>query len=143
MFEWVGTKNRLFDLIMALAMIGLSAWILRWPGTLDASAFRYLSLSIDSSNVRSFLLVGGMLRIGALIANGHLPPYGSLCRALGALIGAVIWALMAFSLWILHNETGSVPSPGVPVYLALTLGELLSFYRAFRSVFQVGTWSRC
>jgi hypothetical protein len=140
MSRWV--YDRLFDLIMAGAMIGLATQITVWPGTIEASAFRYLNLAINSSNVRDVLMVGGVLRIAALIANGHWPVYGPSCRAAGALMAAVIWAMMTFSLWVLHNEVGNPPSPGISVYAMLTFGELLSFYRALRKVFQAGTWPK-
>lgn len=127
---------------MAGVTLGLSIQMTVWPGTIEASAFRYLSLAVDPSNVRNALLLGGSLRLAALIANGHWPVYGPLCRAMGALLTAVVWALITTSLWILHQETGRVPSPGISVYLMLTVGELLSFYRAWLKIFQAGTWPR-
>lgn len=135
--------DRLFDLVMVGATIGLAIQITVWPGTIEASAFRYLNLAINTYNLRDVLLLGGLLSLAALIANGHWPVYGPACRATGALLRGVIWSMMTFSLWVLHVELGGPPSPGISIYLMLTLGELLSFYRALRKIFQVGTWPRC
>lgn len=127
-------RDRLFDWTMAGAMVGLAVMIRIWPGTIESSAFRYLSLVLSSGNVGVFLFLGGLARGVALWANGRSIWCGPILRSGGALVGCLIWALMASSLFVLHKVTGSTPSPGIPVYTMLCVGELACFYRAVRGL---------
>ena len=68
--------------------------------------------------------------LAALIANGHWKVWGPILRAAGALAGAFIWSQMCIALIQLIPHAGSPPSPGIPVYLVLTIVELVSIYRA-------------
>jgi hypothetical protein len=126
--------DRLFDWVMAAAMLGLALQIKIWPGTIESSAFRYLSLILSSENVGNFLFLGAMARGCALWANGSWVFWGPILRSLGALTGALIWALIAASLIILQDATGSTPSPGISIYAVLAAGEVLSVYRAARGM---------
>lgn len=126
-------RHRLFEWTMTVAMLGLALEIAIWPGTIGASAFRYMLQVVGTSNLSMFFMMVGLLRIAALIANGQWPVYGPRCRAVGAGFGALIWFQMVIALLILAPTSG-IPSPGIPVYLALTTGELISAYRAATDV---------
>lgn len=126
-------RHRLFEWTMTAAMLGLAFEIIIWPGTIGASAFRYMLQLVGPTNLGLFFAIAGLLRIAALVANGQWPVYGPRCRAVGAAMGALIWFEMLAALFILAPENG-VPSPGIPVYLALTTGELISAYRAATDV---------
>lgn len=127
-------EGRLFEWGMAFAMLCLALQIFIWPLTLGASAFRYLAFIVNTENVGLLFLVVAIARGVALIINGRSSVYGPRVRAMGALAGAVIWAQMDVALFILMFETNNPPSPGIPVYFALTVCELISSYRAATDV---------
>jgi hypothetical protein len=54
---------------------------------------------------------------------------GPRLRALGALVGAMLWFQMFIALLMQASEVGSA-SLGVAVYPCLVMGELISCYRA-------------
>ena len=123
-------RDRLFEWVMTLAMLGLSLEIAIWPQTIGASSFRLILMLVSAENMGVFFLVFGLMRIAALIANGNWPVHGPRLRAMGAGAAALMWAQMCVALLMLAPHNLGVPSPGIPVYLALTLGELTSAYRA-------------
>jgi hypothetical protein len=122
-------EGRLFEWVMATAMILLSIETFVWRRTLDASAFHLLTVLMPSSFIGMFLLVFGLLRYGALIANGRSLVYGPRVRALGAIAGAVLWAQFELALLTSFTVKGP-PSPGIPFWFVFTLAELYSAYRA-------------
>jgi hypothetical protein len=122
-------RDRLFEWAMTLAMLGLAVEIYIWPDTVGASAFRLMLGIVTAGHMGVFFLVFGVLRIVALVANGRWPLYGPQLRTAGAGASAFMWGQMCAALLMLAPLKG-VPSPGIPIYLALTLGELISAYRA-------------
>lgn len=127
-------EGRLFEWGMALAMLCLAVEIFVWPLTLGASAFRYLAVVVNTQNVGFLFFFVAIARGVALIVNGRSDVYGPRVRALGAMAGAVIWSQMLVALFVLMSEVSSPPSPGIPVYFALTICELISCYRAATDV---------
>lgn len=121
--------NRLFEWVMTAAMLGLALEISIWPETIQASAFRFILLAVSTQFLGWFFLVAGAVRIAALVANGSWPVYGPWVRAVASGAAALIWAQMDIALFILI-PLNDAPSPGIPVYFALTIGELISCYRA-------------
>lgn len=71
----------------------------------------------------------GCVRCVALVANGFWPVWGPRMRASCAFLGASIWAQMLFALvtWSAERDFLSV---NVPIFVMLTVGELISCYRA-------------
>lgn len=122
-------RNKLFEWVMATAMIGLAAEIAIWPLTIEASSFRLMLNLISAKYMGMFFLVFGVMRVVALFANGRWPQHGPLLRSMGAGSAALMWAQMCVALIELNLDKG-IPSPGIPVYFALTVGELISAYRA-------------
>lgn len=126
-------EGRLFEWTMALTLILLGTELLAWPDTVQAHSFRYAVWAFRSDNVAALFLLLGLARTAALVANGRSYVYGPRVRAFGALIGALIWSQMFVSLLMLLPRS-SAPSPGLPVWFILTLGELYSSYRAATDV---------
>lgn len=126
-------RHRLFEWIMTMAMLLLALEIIIWPGTIGASAFRYIAQVVYPENLAVFFLLIGACRIAALFANGHWPVIGPRVRAFAAFGAAIIWGQMLAALIVLAPKTG-IPSPGIPVYFAITVGELISAYRAATDV---------
>jgi hypothetical protein len=122
-------EGRLFEWVMATAMVLLAVETFIWPQTLNASAFHLLTTLMPTSFIGVFLLVFGAARCGALIANGRSAVYGPRVRALGAIAGAVLWAQFELALLAAFTVKGP-PSPGIPFWFTFTLAELYSAYRA-------------
>jgi hypothetical protein len=127
-------SHRLFEWVTTAMMLSMAIEIAIWPGTIGASAFRYILQMIGPTNMGLFFAVFGLLRIAALIANGHWPVYGPWMRTIGAGAAALLWFQMDIALVMLAPHNNGTPSPGIPVYLALTIGEILSAYRAMTNV---------
>lgn len=123
-------ENRLFDLAMSIIMIGLAVHVTIWPDALRASLFRFTLDLIGTTWIVVLFGAGGLLRLAALIANGSWPLYGPKLRACGAIVGASIWAQMCTSLILFHVTASRQPSPGITVYLVLTIVELIAMCRA-------------
>jgi hypothetical protein len=123
-------RDRLFEYVMTAAMLGLAIEIVVWPSTISASSFRFILVVVTAENMAAFFAIFGMMRIAALIANGSWPVHGPRLRAMGAGASALMWGQMCLALFILAPMNTGIPSPGIPVYFALTIGEVVSAYRA-------------
>lgn len=123
-------RDRLFEWVMTFAMLGLAVEIVIWPQTIGASAFRFVLVIVSTENMGLFFLAFGVVRIVALFANGRWPEHGPRMRAMGAGASALMWGQMCIALFMLAPHNQGIPSPGIPVYFALTIGELISAYRA-------------
>lgn len=123
-------ENRLFELAMTVAMLAIAAWVVAWPGSIEAGSFKYLLRVMSPAAVIGIYAILGIARIAALIANGQWPLYGPIVRAIGALLAAFVWAQMSAALFLWGDVTGRPPSIGIPLYATLALFELISMYRA-------------
>lgn len=123
-------RDRLFEWIMALVMIGLALEIAIWPQTIASGSLRVVLIIVSPQNMAIFFAVFGLMRIAALIANGSWPTHGPRLRAMGAGSAALMWAQMCVALILIMPLNQGVPSPEIPIYFAFTIGELVSAYRA-------------
>ena len=121
--------NRLFEWLMTVAMLLLAVHIFIWPSSIAASPFQLLLLIIRPESLAFWFLLFGLIGIAALIANGAWPRWGPVMRATAAFGRAMIWGQMAAALFMLIPEIGSPPSPDIPVFCVLTIGEFISCYR--------------
>lgn len=126
------SSNRLFEWIMAGGLL-MVAFTLALPGdSLDRGVLRLLIQSGFSEPAMTVLFaIIGTMRAVALFANGKLPFYGPLMRYFGSFVGALVWAMMMSPLAYDSLLSGN-PSIFVPLLGMLTLGELISVYRAVR-----------
>jgi len=131
-------RDRLFEWVMTVAMLALAVEIFIWPATIGASAFRFILRVVSAENMGVFFIIFGAIRIAALVANGKLPEHGPRMRALGAGAAALMWGQMCIALLLLAPHNGGIPSPGIPVYFALTIGEMVSVYRALSNARPAG-----
>lgn len=124
-------SDRLFEWVASIALVTLGLLCAAWSDVIGSSNWRYILLVIGPANLALFLFSVGILRLAALTANGrYWPKWSPRFRAFGALCGALLWFQFAAALLIFTSEVGRAPSPGIPVYLSLMLGELISCYRA-------------
>ena len=125
--------GRLFEWVMSLSMVMLAIEVLVWPETLRASEFQWLTQVMSPDFVGAILLAAGWFRCLALLANGSSLVIGPRVRAIGAIIGAVMWVQFATALVKLSIEQ-HFPSPGIPFWYMFTLAELRIAYRAVLDV---------
>lgn len=123
-------NSRALECQQAVIMIMISVAVLLTPDTVAKGAFKYMiSLGWSPLFFAIVMLITGAVRIWALWINGTGQPYGPRVRAFTALIGAVIWLQMSFSLFILTKDTQTL-SIGTGVWATMALFELYSCYRA-------------
>lgn len=122
--------DRLFEWVMTSSMLGVAINLALWPESISVGAFRLILQVISASNMGLFFLAFGIVRIIALVANGSWPKHGPRLRALGACAAAFMWAQMSAALLLLALHPGALPSIGIPIYFCLSVGELISAYRA-------------
>jgi len=134
-------ERRLFELAMAVIMIGVGLLLFISPRSIEASSMRYLLDVMSVATYSTLLFLFGLLRIIALALNGHWMPGGAYCRAGGAAIGAIMWSQWGAALFQLHLH-GTPVSPGVIVYGGLTFFEVISFARALRGAVSSGQADR-
>jgi hypothetical protein len=122
-------ENRLFEWIMAAAMIWLGFQIIILPRTLEAPSFILLIQFLPKLSINFFLIFFGVLRVAALIANGRSAIYGPYGRAVGAIAGAILWA--QFDISIIYSLGNHIPPPPAAAFwFSFIFGELYSAYRA-------------
>ena len=124
------SRNRLFEWVMTLTMLGMAVEIGFWPRVVQASSFRLMLDVINPLNIGMFFMAFGLLRIAALIANGSWPEHGPRMRAMGAGAAAMMWGQMDIALLLIAPQNDGIPSPGISLFFCMTIGELLSAYRA-------------
>lgn len=120
-------NNRISEVGHAIIMIGLGVQIMAVPAA-DFRALDLLVRLVPEGSIAMLFIAVGTTRMAALIANGHWPEYGPWLRAIGALIGALVWSQMFLSLMLTPPD--SLTSLGAPVFCVFTAIELLSIYRA-------------
>jgi hypothetical protein len=119
-----------FEWAMACAMLAIAATVAIWPLSVATSSFYLMGKMHFTPGVTIMVFgAGGLLRGAALIANGKVPFWGPLARALGGLLGALAWSQMMCALLLLMPSTGAM-SMGVPFYAVVTAWELHACYRA-------------
>lgn len=125
--------GRLFEWVMSVSMVLLAVEIFVWPVTLKASAFQWATLVMNTEFVGFIMFGAGLFRLMALVANGSSLAIGPRVRAIGALVGAVMWVQFGLALLKLSVDQ-NFPSPGIPFWFMFTLAELRITYRAVLDV---------
>lgn len=120
--------QRLFEWVMAFAVLFFGVEIFLFPVSIESSAFHYILRVINAEFLASFYLLIGGVRVAALVINGRWPKWGPVLRSACAGGAVILWSQMCAAL-ALRLPYGP-PSPGIPIYLAMTLGEILACYRA-------------
>jgi hypothetical protein len=121
-------NNRISEVSNALIMVGIGVQIIAAPEVSDYRALDLLSGIVSADSIATLFIVVGAVRMAALIANGHWPEYGPWLRAIGALVGALVWSQMFLSLIVVSPD--DLTSLNAPVYFVFTGIELVSIYRA-------------
>lgn len=122
--------NRLFEWVVSgmMLMIGFT---LAMPGEVASDPLNVLVKSgVASEEILAFFFCAiAMVRIMALWANGRIPTHGPRARAICSAVAALIWSQMALaSVWV--GTVAGQTTLAAAIYGSLTIGELLSCYRA-------------
>lgn len=121
-------NNRISEAAAAWIMVGLGIQIIAAPVPTDYRALDGLIRFVSGDFIAAFFIIVGLVRIAALIANGHWKKVGPWLRSIGAAAGALIWSQLFLSLIAVSPD--DLTSLGAPVYLVFTMVELISIYRA-------------
>jgi hypothetical protein len=121
-------NNRVSEAGHSLIMVGIGLQIMAAPPVGNYRALDLLSGFISAGSIALLFVAVGAVRMAALIANGRWPSYGPWLRAIGALVGALIWSQMFLSLIVVQPD--DLTSLNAPAYLVFTAIELISIYRA-------------
>ena len=128
----VYSSNRLFEWIMAVAML-LMALTLALPGdSLERGALRHMAdAGLNEAAISFIFALIGSARCVALFANGNLPVYGPILRYIGSVVGALFWSYLMTVLVYDSLATGK-NSMIMPLLGSLAAGEVVSVKRAVR-----------
>ncbi len=120
---------RLFEWVMSAALISLGIHLALHPVLIAASRFYNLAFAISQTHLTILCIVVGLARMFTLATSGLWLPWCARIRALGSIVATTIWLQLGIAL--LLNPFGP-PSPGVPLYFTLAMGELISIWRSRR-----------
>lgn len=129
-FHWPSVNNRLFEWMMALAMISCAFGLMAPEETLDRSVLRLASQAgLTEGRIAFLFFTFGILRVGALIVNGSSSVYGPWCRVAAAFVSGSVLFTMTIILLLDASVTGApafaISWIGMPVF-----GEGVVIYRA-------------
>lgn len=121
-----------FEYTTSAMMIGIAIDVAIYPKAISYGSFFLLrDIGMTPEMIGVAFTILGCLRMAALFANGRWPDYGPMCRVFGAMMGALLWAQMAWALYRWSIGQGYV-AIGVIVYACLAASELVSCGRAAR-----------
>lgn len=118
---------RICEIVRALIMTGIGIQILIEPDA-NFMGLRLLTRYASAVNIGLVFLTVGIVRTSAIFANGNWARYGPWARALGALIGALMWSQMFLSLLAIHPSDSA--TLGAPIFFVFTAVEFFTIYRA-------------
>jgi len=122
--------NRVFEWYAAVVMVGMGVMMFLPGNSLQSGQFRHFRLEVMNEFVVAFSVGGiGLMRCVALFLNGNWPHYGPILRIVGAMVGSVVWTLLALVL-LANSYILAVPSIGIPTYACMIVFEIYSVYRA-------------
>lgn len=122
--------NRLFEWVVSGMMV-MMGFTIALPGEVTSDPLSILSKNgfIGEDGLAFFFGMVGIARLCALWASSQFHTYGPRVRAVGSALGSAIWLEMTLaSLYsgYLSNKT----TLAAAIYGSLTIGELVSCYRA-------------
>ena len=124
--------DRQAEWMAAIRMVVIAATIASSPQSVPLGGFFLVgNIGLTALVMCLFFAVGGMTRVVSLSVNGNWPIYGPRLRIMFALLAAVVWGQMAYSLAIWSHFSGYT-SMGVGVYGTFVLDEGLSILRVRR-----------
>lgn len=121
--------GRLYEWVMSANMVALGITIFGWPRVSNGSILTVLVGAIGGTATAMVFLAVGLVRAGALIANGQSMWIGPRIRSFGASVASVLWASVVISMAQVSVMQG-FPSPMVIFFSAFTGAEVYISYRA-------------
>lgn len=127
--NFVGYRG--LEWFMVGCFFGLFVEMLLVPDIILSSTFQYMVFSRQPTWLAVTFLLLSYLRALVLILNGRSYYYGPYLRAILAMAGAILWAMMSISLLRIVIDHQYLTTPvSIPIYVCLTLAELFTVYRA-------------
>lgn len=123
-------QSRLAEWMCAAMLLGIGFVISHDPRADLGSLFVFNNIGIPPHFLGLLCTLMGALRIAALIINGFSARLGPMARAIGSAAGALLWSQMGIALAVWTGEGAHGVPIAVPIYICLTVGELISCYRA-------------
>lgn len=123
-------RNRIIEWACAMMMLNFGFTCMLWPETIINGHFRYLLATGVTPTIFIWTcLTIGTVRTFALIFNGRGLPWSARIRAITAILGGVVFGILAWCLAYLSKDT-TTPSLSVGVYLILAGLEVYTTLRA-------------
>jgi hypothetical protein len=123
-------KNRIVEWVTTVMLLNFGLTTFVSPDTLMDGSFRYMvALGFSPTTFAWGCGLVGVVRACALYYNGYGLPWSARVRALTAIFGAVLFALMGLSLVYLTRDTATL-SLGAGTHFTLAAAELYSCLRA-------------
>jgi hypothetical protein len=129
-------KNRAVEWLAALLILSFALTTLLSPRTLDEGSFMYITyLGFTPLGFAAVTTTVGLARVFALYFNGYGLPWSARVRAVGAILGALVFALMGLSLAYLSKDVELLPLWTLAHFI-LSGFELYSCMRAGADVYE-------
>jgi hypothetical protein len=129
-------KNRAVEWLAAMLLLSFAFTTTLSPQTIDEGSFAYLTLlGIDPMSFALATMTVGLARVFGLYFNGYGLPWSARVRAGGALMGALVFALMGLSLGFRTKDAGLLPLWTIAHFI-LSGFELYSCMRAGADVYE-------
>jgi len=129
-------NGKLFEWVMTLTMLGMAVEIGFFPETLESSVFFLITDTLGTNFIGFFCTVIGLIRFGGLLFSGGIlfngVRTGPWLRAVAAVLSSAMWAQFVVGLFKFSIFQG-YPTPGIPLWLFITLGEVYIAYRAMNN----------
>lgn len=124
-------RSRAVEWLAAFQMTGLGLVLLH-PGETFKLSNSYTAMEMWGSESQWALLLTlcGISGLVGLFANGSMESVTPWIRAIRALIGALVFSMIASGLLISWLVYGNPPSTGLPMYWGVVVAEMSSIYNA-------------
>lgn len=127
-------ENRIFEWYTSTVMLLIGIMMCIWPDAVERGLFRFILSLFDDDDLRVVCLVFSVVRIAALFGAERWEFWSPRLRILGAGVGALFWGQMGASITVAGVDTNGVPSLSIPILAMMVIGELISVWRAARTL---------
>lgn len=124
--------GRLFEWTMTLGKLVLGIQLFFLPEMMKMVPFQWIGLFIGPKTLAFLMVLTGLIRLGALIANGASLVIGPYLRSLMALFASALWLEFGISFLIgsIHRGFGGP----IPFWFVFSISEMYIVYRAVLDV---------
>lgn len=129
-------KNRAVEWLAALLILSFALTTMLSPRTIDEGYFVYVTfMGFSPMGFAVVTMTVGLARVFALYFNGYGLPWSARVRAVGAILGSLVFALMGLSLAYRAKDVELLPLWTIAHFI-LSGFELYSCMRAGADVYE-------